>query len=95
MYKEAVSYQLKRKTKVKTKNSLLLKFPAYGVFLLKRPKGTKSRRWARGLPNAWREYPHWMHRVLLPANLENNPSLGAVRNNAPRSGSSRERLRAR
>ena len=34
--------------KAKSKNPLPLKFPAYGVFLLKRPKGTKSRRWAPG-----------------------------------------------
>jgi len=44
--------RLKAKIKNKTNNPLFPKFPAYGVFLLKRPKGTKSRRWARGLPNA-------------------------------------------
>ena len=34
---------------------------------MKRPKGTKSRRWARGLPNAWREYPHRTHLLCWPA----------------------------
>ena len=43
------------------------KFPAYGVFLLKRPKGTKSRRWTRGLPNAQREYPQGTHVMHCPA----------------------------
>ena len=33
---------------------------------MKRPKGTKSRRWARGLPYAQREHPHRMHRILCP-----------------------------
>ena len=49
-------------------NPHLPRFPAYGVFLLKRPKGTKSRRWARRLLYAWREFPHWTHPIHWPAN---------------------------
>ena len=54
--------------KSQDQNPTFPKFPAYGVFLLKRPKGTKSRRWARGLPHAWREYPLRMHPIRRPAN---------------------------
>ena len=51
------------------------KFPAYGVFLLKRPKGTKSRRWARGLFYAWRELLHGTHPIHCPANHGGNRNL--------------------
>ncbi len=51
------------------------KFPAYGVFLLKRPKGTKSRRWARGLFYAWRELLHGTHPIRCPANHGGNRNL--------------------
>ena len=37
------------------------------MFLLKRPKGTKSRRWARGLPHAWREFRHRTNLIRWPA----------------------------
>ena len=47
-------------------NPLFPKFPASGGFLLKRPKGTKSRRWARGLPYAPRESPSQNARNPLP-----------------------------
>ena len=46
------SSQLEPKDEIQIQNPLFPRFPAYGVFLLKRPKGTKSRRWARGLPYA-------------------------------------------
>ena len=56
------------KTKPQIKIPLFPKFPAYGVFLLKRPKGTRSCRWARSLLYAWREFPHWTHPIHWPAN---------------------------
>ncbi len=74
---------------------LFSKFPAYGVFLLKRPKGTKSRRWARGLQYARRELPHGMHLIHWPANLVNSPIFSSGRNSALCSGSTLDRPRVR
>ena len=63
-------------------NPHLPRFPAFGEFLLKRPKGTKSRRWARGLPYAQRELPHGTHRNICPASDKRTMILGAGRNRA-------------
>ena len=51
----AIGGQPSAKSENQIQHPHLPRFPAYGVFLLKRPKGTKSRRWARGLPYAQRE----------------------------------------
>ena len=61
------------------------------MFLLKRPKGTKSRRWARGLPYAPREYPLRTYRGVCPASHERTTILGAGRDYALCSGSPFER----
>ena len=58
---------------------------------MKRPKGTKSRRWARGLPYASREYPHRMHTILCPdtrggASMRVAGRIGALCSDCPREG---------
>ena len=45
-----------------------------------RPKGTKSRRSARGRPYAQRELPHGLHRNYCPANHGGTSVPGAGRN---------------
>ena len=62
---------------------------------MKRPKGTKSRRWARGLPYAQRESPYGIHMILCPASLGSRsyPCIG--RNRARCSGSPLETHRVR
>ena len=58
---------------------------------MKRPKGTKSRRWARSLPYTQRELPNGMHRICCPACHGRTSVLGDVRNRALCSGYSLER----
>ena len=84
--RSAVSDQLEAKGENQTPNPHLPKFPAFGEFLLTRPKGTKSRRSARGRTYAQRELPHWMHQSRCPASQGRTSILSAVRNHALCSG---------
>ena len=97
----AISSQRSAKIKRKNQNQCprLPKFPAYGVFLLKRPKGTKSRRWApacakpcaagrRGLPYAKREHAYRIHTMRWPGTRAGTSNPVAGRISALCSGSS-------
>ena len=82
----ALSIQLEAQGENQIPNPYLTKFPASGGFLLTRPKGTKSRRSARGRTYAQRELPHGMHQSRCPASQGRTSILSAVRNHALCSG---------